>query len=152
MYKKVGIAVTLGAFLAATGMAEMHKKAHKQPEPHAHQMHGMNFELGNMDAPSSKEYAEANRVMHRDMTFPFTGDADIDFLKGMIAHHQGAVDMARTQLKYGEDTRIRRMSYDIIRAQELEIRWMKKWLQELQENQKGFSDENWMGNHKVGGY
>lgn len=147
------VALALACTLVTTGWAEMHGHHGEMPQKNdSHQMHGMNFAQGNMDAPSSKEYAEANRVMHRDMTFPFTGDADIDFLKGMIAHHQGAVDMARTQLKHGEDVRIRRMSYDIIRAQELEIRWMKKWLKELQENKKGFSDEAWMGDHEVGGY
>ena len=79
--------------------------------------------------PSSQAFAAANAKMHHDMTFPFTGKADVDFVKGMIAHHQGAIDMAKIELQYGKDPDIRKLAQGIIRAQEQEITQMKAWLQ-----------------------
>ncbi|MFZ2619861.1 MAG: DUF305 domain-containing protein [Alphaproteobacteria bacterium] len=102
--------------------------------------------------PSDAAYAAANAAMHTAMTFPFTGDADRDFLRGMIAHHQGAVDMAQVQLKYGTDVRVKRLAREIIRAQKLEIFWMTKWLNELDTAAKGYTDSDWAGDHEMGGY
>lgn len=80
------------------------------------------------EAASITAYKQANEVMHRDMAIAFTGDADVDFVRGMIAHHQGAIDMAKVQLQYGTDPAIRRLSEEIIAAQEGEIRLMRDWL------------------------
>ena len=52
--------------------------------------------------PAAKAYAEVNDKMHKDIANTFTGDADIDFFKGMIPHHQGAIDMVNVVLKYGK--------------------------------------------------
>ncbi|MBN2630358.1 MAG: DUF305 domain-containing protein [Rhodobacteraceae bacterium] len=73
------------------------------------------------DSPSSKAYAEANAKMHADMAVPFTGDADVDFIAGMIPHHQGAVDMARIVLEHGKDPAVRKLAETIIASQEAEI-------------------------------
>ena len=51
---------------------------------------------------SSKAFAKANMVMHGGMDIEFTGNADVDFAKGMIPHHQGAIDMAKIVLQYGQ--------------------------------------------------
>ena len=80
-------------------------------------------------APSSKAFGEASAKMHRDMTADLTGDADVDFVRGMIPHHQGAIDMARIELQYGNDPEIRKMAEAIIKAQEAEIAEMKQWLE-----------------------
>jgi uncharacterized protein (DUF305 family) len=70
--------------------------------------------------------------MHKDMMVPLTGDADRDFLAGMIPHHQGAVDMAEVVLKYGKDPRVKKLAQDIIAAQKREIAMMQTWLKEKQ--------------------
>jgi uncharacterized protein (DUF305 family) len=58
-----------------------------------------------------------------------TGDPDRDFVRMMIPHHQGAIDMARAQLQYGHDPKLHAMAKEIIAAQEKEIGEMNDWLQ-----------------------
>lgn len=77
---------------------------------------------------STQAYQKANMDMHKNMNITYSGNADVDFVKGMIAHHEGAVEMAKVQLKYGTDPELKKLSQDIITAQEKEIAFMKKWL------------------------
>ncbi len=78
-------------------------------------------------SPSTSEFEAAMARMHKDMAIPYTGNADRDFVAGMIPHHQGAVDMARVELKYGTDPELRKMAQDIIDSQTKEIAFMKAW-------------------------
>jgi uncharacterized protein (DUF305 family) len=55
-------------------------------------------------------------------------DIDVAFICGMIPHHQGAIDMAKAELKYGDDPWAREMAQKVIDAQEAEIAQMKEWL------------------------
>jgi uncharacterized protein (DUF305 family) len=76
----------------------------------------------------AKAFQDVNDKMHRDMNIPFTGDADADFARGMIPHHQGAVDMARIVLQHGKDPEIRKLAEEVVKTQEAEIRMMREWL------------------------
>jgi uncharacterized protein (DUF305 family) len=66
--------------------------------------------------------------MHEEMNITFTGNADVDFVKGMIPHHQGAIDMAKTVLAFGKDPAVKKLADEIIKAQESEIALMNEWL------------------------
>jgi uncharacterized protein (DUF305 family) len=81
-------------------------------------------------SPSTAAFMAANDVMHRDMAIDYTGDADIDFARAMIAHHQGAIDMAKVELEHGDDPAMRKLAEDVIAAQEKEIVFMQAWLAE----------------------
>jgi uncharacterized protein (DUF305 family) len=80
------------------------------------------------DTAATKAYRAANDKMHRAMDIPFSGDADADFVRGMIPHHQGAIDMAKVALQHGKDEQINKWAADIIREQEREISEMRAWL------------------------
>lgn len=80
------------------------------------------------DSAATDAYRAANMAMHQAMDIEFTGDADIDFVRGMIAHHQGAIDMARVVLEHGKDPEIAKLAQGIIAAQEGEIAFMQDWL------------------------
>ncbi|MBL8589297.1 MAG: DUF305 domain-containing protein [Methylobacteriaceae bacterium] len=112
----LALALTFGAAGAALAQG-----AH----PPGHAGHGAPA----ANAPAStKAFQEANARMHKDMDIAFSGDADVDFVRGMIPHHQGAIDMAKVVLAHGKDAETKRLAQEIIAAQEKEIAWMKQWL------------------------
>lgn len=75
-------------------------------------------------------YDDAMMKMHENMAkVTPTGDADTDFVTGMIPHHQGAIDMAKIEVEKGKDPEIKKLAQDIIKAQEKEIEFMNKWLE-----------------------
>jgi hypothetical protein len=59
--------------------------------------------------------------MHSAMHVSPSGDPDRDFARMMIPHHQGAIDMALVELRYGKDERLRRLAQGIIVEQQQEI-------------------------------
>ena len=74
-----------------------------------------------------EENRRAMRLMMAGMAVKPCGDVDRDFAAVMIPHHQGAIDMAKVELKYGKDPILRKLSEGIIKAQEREIALMKSW-------------------------
>lgn len=125
---KLAIIAAIALALASTGtLAQETMTDHS-----GHAMPAMN------DMPaSSAAFLAVNDAMHSAMTMEMTGDADVDFIHGMIPHHQGAVDMARIVLEHGSDPEVRKLAQDVIAAQKSEIAWMRDWLA-----QKGISADN----------
>ena len=80
-------------------------------------------------SPATREYSRAMSAMMAGMDRPYTGDADRDFVVHMMPHHQGAIDMAEIELKYGHDAKLKQLAARIISAQQHEIAFMQTWLE-----------------------
>ena len=116
---RLTLAASLALILAAPLTASAQEADHSAHAGHA---------MSGSESASTMAYMEANAKMHAGMDIPFTGDADVDFIRGMIAHHQGAIDMARVVLDHGKDAEVKKLAQEIIAAQEGEIAWMTDWL------------------------
>lgn len=77
------------------------------------------------EAPFLAENRVAMNRMMAGMDVTPSGDADRDFAAMMIAHHQGAIDMAKAELRYGHKEQLRRIAQEIIVEQQQEIAAMR---------------------------
>jgi uncharacterized protein (DUF305 family) len=80
---------------------------------------------------AAKGNADAMAAMMKNMMVPYTGDADVDFVKGMIPHHQGAIDAAKVALQFAKDLEVLKLAQDVATAQEGEITFMNDWLKRM---------------------
>ena len=94
---------------------------------HNHTKHGETPASG---SAAVKAYEAVNEKMHKAMAVELTGDADLDFIRGMIPHHQGAVEMVRVVFEHGKDPTVRKLAQAVIATQEQEIDVMQRWLSE----------------------
>lgn len=115
-----------GGMMAGDHMTNMMKM---MQEMHGKMMGGGMAMMPKGDSgPSSLAFNGVAMKMHEAMAISYTGNADVDFVKGMIPHHQAAVDMAKTVLAFGKDPDIKKLAEDVIKAQEAEISTMTEWL------------------------
>jgi hypothetical protein len=90
------IAVVLTFALLVTGgvaLAQPHHAAKGTPQ----------------DSAATQAYRAANDKMHKAMDHAYTNDPDVDFIRGMIPHHEGAIDMAKVVLQYGKNEQTKKM-------------------------------------------
>lgn len=111
---------------------------------HDGSMAGMDHSKMAMGAASdsTKGYEAAMATMMKGMMQPFTGKADLDFVTGMVPHHQGAIDMAKVVLQFGKDPEIKKLAEAVVKAQDSEIAFMKEWLAKVDQNTLAVSPDS----------
>jgi hypothetical protein len=80
-----------------------------------------NASADSTQAAFAAENATAMAKMMAGMDVKPSGDIDHDFAAMMIPHHQGAIDMALAELRYGRNEPLRRIAQEIIVEQQQEI-------------------------------
>src|SRR5215472_14020469 len=100
--------------------------------------------------PVSSELIASMDKMHMAMgSVKPSADNDVDFVRLMIPHHQGAIDMAKTELLHGKDPQMRRLAQEIITGQQLEIELMQRWLKAHESVRSKENDKSATGAAKV---
>jgi uncharacterized protein (DUF305 family) len=85
--------------------------------------------LSNPESAADIALDKSMATMHSEMEkVRYSGSPDADFALMMVPHHQGAIEMAKVELQYGKDVRLRRLAQEIIITQQSEIEVMKAGL------------------------
>jgi uncharacterized protein (DUF305 family) len=88
----------------------------------------------NTKSAADSEWSELNSGMDKMQAamarMESSGNGDVDFVEIMLPHHQAAIDMAKIELKFGNDPQMRRMAEEIITDQQSEIELMQLWLKQ----------------------
>ena len=115
---------------ALTAEEQAHSLAQKSAEAAGSCGDEMTMSMGMPSShdPVAAAWQRINLEMHAAMSIDFTGDPDTDFMRGMIPHHQGAIDMANALLEHGTDADTRALANAIILTQKEEIAMMRAWL------------------------
>ena len=106
--KKILLSISIILFTITLPLSAMHHDSHKNHGP--------------------MPFQKAMDKMHKDMMIKPSGSIDIDFLKAMIPHHQGVVDMSEELIKKTKDPELKAFAEKIIKDQKAEIKMMQDWL------------------------
>ena len=120
---------TLAAAALALGLSGV-AMAHESQDHAGHggHDHAAMAATDKTDTRATKAFRDVDAEMHRNMDIRYSNDVDVDFVRGMIPHHKGAVGMAKVALQYSKDPEIRKLAEDIIKAQDVEIAQMESFL------------------------
>jgi Domain of unknown function (DUF305) len=80
---------------------------------------------GNDEVQFLAENDTAMTKMMDGMSVKPSGNVDEDFVAMMVPHHQGAIDMAQAELRYGHNDQLRRIAQEIVVEQQQEIAAMR---------------------------
>ena len=113
--KAISLATTLSVTVTSFALAQ-------DPKPVLHPR-GAAQEIDEQQFLFANDLAISN--MSREMLVSPTGDIDQDFVSIMIPQRQAAVDVARAELKYGHDERLRQLAQSIVDAGERDLSTMR---------------------------
>jgi uncharacterized protein (DUF305 family) len=93
-------------------------------------MQAMMQSMNSAQTPAARALANAAMRMHSAMAISYSGDANADYARSMIAHHQGAIEMAEAALPFLSDERLKADARKLINDQRQEVNEMQGWLQQ----------------------
>jgi len=106
---------TLRCFLIANSLLAVSQRAGAHEHPSA------NAPAVVQEQGFWKENEQAMDTMMSRMAIDPSGNVDEDFVAMMTPHHQGAIDMAVAELRYGKNEQLKRIAQEIIVTQQQEI-------------------------------
>ncbi|MDQ6932883.1 MAG: DUF305 domain-containing protein [Candidatus Eremiobacteraeota bacterium] len=128
----ITLTLTLGLAIGAGGERMAMQSSASAQTLHTNKatpMHDSHTMMKMSKSPAETEMMNAMMRMRQPMmSMTMTGNPDRDFMMMMIPHHRAAIDMAIVELKYGKDTKVRRLAKNIVAAQHNEITEMTQWL------------------------
>ena len=132
--KTLSVAFVLATSVASYASAQEVTYPEKCKSSHDMAMnHEKMMKSSGMDMQMTDFQKEMMDGMHKTMPLMMGGmmkdDADVAFVCGMIAHHMGAIEMSKTELKHGDNKEAKAMAQKIIDAQVKEIEDMAKWVE-----------------------
>ena len=119
----MNIKVLLGAAAAGAIAVFAFTQMQSGQMPAGHDMSKME-QSASSENDSTKAFGAAMGTMMKSMMMAPSGIPDQDFVKGMIPHHQGAIDMAKIEKQFGKDPDMLKLADAIIGAQTSEISFM----------------------------
>ena len=118
--RKRVISLATTASVAATSFALA-----QDPSKIHHVRAGLQYPADRQEDSEEQSFlSESATAMHKvmaDMTIKPAGDIDREFVEIMVPHHQGAVDMAKAEPKYGRNEQLRRLAWQVVATQQGEI-------------------------------
>lgn len=100
-------------------------------------MQAMMQSMNSAQTPAARALANAVMRMHTAMAISYSGDANADYARSMIAHHQGAIEMAEASLPFLTDERLKADARKLINDQRQELNEMQSWLQQRGQQSPG---------------
>jgi uncharacterized protein (DUF305 family) len=124
--RKRAIALATTASVAAASLAMAHgpSSAHRIGATTPIQ-YVADWQSSSDEAPFLAENQSAMTKMMADMAVKPIGDVDRDFVAMVVPHDQGAIDMARAELKYGHNELLRRLAREIVTNRQQEVTVMR---------------------------
>src|SRR5216683_1452177 len=124
----ISLATTLSVGATSLALAHGPTRPHHVRGPVAPIQYVADRSDGSNETPFLSENDAAMNRMMADMTVKPTGDVDRDFVAMMVPHHQGAIEMAQAELRYGHNEQLRRLAQEIVVTQGQEITVMRQAL------------------------
>jgi uncharacterized protein (DUF305 family) len=116
------MAAITGIFLAAVTLLAACSKESQSLADYITAICAAHFrDASRAEMPFLTENVSAMSKMMVDMGIYPSGEVDRDFVAMMVPHHQGAIDMAQAELRYGQNEQLRRIAQEIIVTQQQEI-------------------------------
>lgn len=131
---KIWAAATMAIMIVTGGGVAMANNLHHGGEMNNGQMMVQNTSLANYTREQDKIMADMMKAMEN---VPTAESPSVHFLKGMVPHHQAAIAMSESLLKYGgENKAIKKIADDVIRVQAVEIKQMEAMIAELKNDKR----------------